>query len=768
MWDDHIFDFQNPLTSSWISDDSAETPNQATYLPFFSVSPTLGRVLRAGITHSTERNEMHHSSNLVNRRLGNYRLIQRLGRGGFAEVYLGEHIHLKTLVAVKVLLTQLTQETVETFRREAQTIARLRHPSIVQVHDFGIEDETAYLVMDYAPHGTLRQRQPKGTVFPLVTVVSYVKQVAEGLQYAHDQRLVHRDVKPENMLLGPRQEVLLSDFGIALTAHSSFSQNTQNVAGTIVYMAPEQIQGHARPASDQYALGVVVYEWLCGNRPFQGTFTEIALQHTTKPAPPLRLYLPALPVEIEQVVMTALQKDPQQRFPTVRAFAREFERVCLQPNATGAASAFHVASPPVAPLTAPVVLPPTMPVTPPSFPQNTPPVFRQDALSTSGSSLMPPSYSTSFPAPTTGPSRPGAGMLGQWQPRRFSRRRVVIAGIVGLVAVASGGLTWVALSQRTPAQVTSTATSRAGSSGGTPVGTRAPLVPATAALVTFKGHTDDVVAVDWSPNKLSIATAAQDGTAQVWAAGSGKPLFAYTSQVVPAQSNDDALSVRWSRDSKRLVVGFADGTAQEVDVTSKKELFSYGNISAEINSLVWSPNGSALALACSDGTVQVYEVASGKRITRFTGHLDSVGAVGWSHDGTRIASGSDDATVQVWSATTGQSLLIFKEYTRKVSSVAWSADDSRIVSCSWDNTAMIWDVRTNRTLLTYSKHKGGWLNTVAWSPDGRLIASGGEVGTVTGNVYTESLPVNALVWSPEGTRIATACSNGVSQVWRVL
>src|SRR5215472_2962016 len=570
---------------------------------------------------------MQHSSNLVNRRLGNYRLIQRLGRGGFAEVYLGEHIHLKTLVAVKVLLTQLTQETVETFRREAQTIARLRHPSIVQVHDFGIEDDTAYLVMDYAPHGTLRQRQPKGTVFPLVAVVSYVKQVAEGLQYAHDQRLIHRDVKPENMLLGSRQEVLLSDFGIALTAHSSFSQNTQIVAGTITYMAPEQIQGYARPASDQYALGVVVYEWLCGNRPFQGTFTEIALQHTMKPPPPMRLYLPALPVEIEQVVMTALQKDPQQRFPTVRAFAREFERVCLQPNATVAASAFHVAPPSVAPPTAPVVIPPTMPLTPPSFPQNTPPIFRQDAFSTPGLALMPPSYSTSFPAPTPDPARPGAGMPGQWQPRRFSRRSIVIAGAAGLVAAASGGLAWVAFSQRPQAQVTSIAAPRAGSSSGTPASTHAPLVPATASLVTFKGHTDDVVAVDWSPNKLSIATAAQDGTAQVWAAGSGKPLFAYTSQIVPAQSNDDALSVRWSRDSRRLVVGFADGTAQEVDVTSKKELFSYGNISAEINSLAWSPDGSALALACSDGIVGIYEVASEKPIEPSIAHTDRLRGV---------------------------------------------------------------------------------------------------------------------------------------------
>ncbi|HLZ64233.1 MAG TPA: serine/threonine-protein kinase [Ktedonosporobacter sp.] len=724
---------------------------------------------------------MHQRFDLPNWRLGNYRLTQRLGRGGFAEVYLGEHIHLKTQVAVKVLLTQLTQETVETFRHEAQTIARLRHPSIVQVHDFGMQDGIAYLIMDYAPHGTLRQQQPRGTVFPLVTVVSYLKQVAEGLQYAHDQRLIHRDVKPENMLVGSRQEVLLSDFGIALTAHSSFSQHTQNVAGTILYMAPEQIQGHARPASDQYALGVVVYEWLCGNRPFQGTFTEIALQHTTKPPPSLRLFLPSLPVAIEQVVMTALQKDPQQRFPTVRAFAREFERACFQANATVAASQFHMASPFSAPPTAPAV--PSL-----SLPQNTPSGLRYDPFSPSGQVLMPPSSSTPFSS-VADPSQPSPAMVRRGQPfRRFSRRGAMI-GIIGLVAAASSGLTWLVLSQRAPTQSTPTTTPV--SSGGSPIGSPATLLPATASLVTYTGHTDDVVAVDWSPNTLSLATAAQDGTAQVWSADSGQRLFAYSSQVVPVPSNDDALALRWSRDSKRLVVGFADGTAQAVDVMNKKELFRYGNTSAQINSLAWSPDGNALALACGDGTVKVYEVASGKMITRFTGHLDSVAAVAWSHDGQRIASGSDDATVQVWSATTGHPLLLFKQYTRKVSSVAWSADDSRVVSCSWDNTAMIWDLPSNRALLAYTKHKAGWLNAVAWSPDGRWIASAGEVGTVTGNVYIgtrgtrdvnvhvweaatgnthaiyESLPVNALTWSPDGTRIATACSNGVSQVWRV-
>ncbi len=275
------------------------------------------------------------------------------------------------------------------------------------------------------------------------------------------------------MLLGPRQEVLLSDFGIALTAHSSFSQNTQNVAGTIVYMAPEQIQGHARPASDQYALGVVVYEWLCGNHPFQGTFTEIALQHTTKPPPPLRLYLPALPVEIEQVVMTVLQKDPQQRFPTVRAFASEFKRVCLQPNATVGRVRSTWPHLPLRHQPRPWLYHQPC-LSRRHLSRRTLRLYFGKMLSTSGPALMPPSYSTSFPATTQEPSRPGAGMLGQWQPPRFSRRRVVIIGIVGLVAVASGGLTWVALSQRTPAQVTSIATSRAGSSGGIPVSTRAP------------------------------------------------------------------------------------------------------------------------------------------------------------------------------------------------------------------------------------------------------------------------------------------------------
>src|SRR5947209_11026711 len=257
-------------------------------------------------------------------RLGNYRLIQLLGRGNFSEVYLGEHIHLNTQAAIKVLHGQLANHDLAGFLTEARTIARLRHPHIIQVLDFGVEGTTPFLVMDYAPGGTLRQRHPKGTRLSPDIVVTYVRQVANALQYAHQEKLIHRDIKPENMLLGRDNEVLLSDFGLVITAQSS-SQQASDAAGTIAYMAPEQLRGKPRPASDQYALGIVVYEWLCGDRPFHGTFAELHSLHLFVAPPPLCERVPSIPTAVEHVVLKALAKDPKERFASAHVFARALE-----------------------------------------------------------------------------------------------------------------------------------------------------------------------------------------------------------------------------------------------------------------------------------------------------------------------------------------------------------------------------------------------------------------------------------------------------------
>lgn len=260
--------------------------------------------------------------------LGNYRLLRQIGQGGFSDVYLGEHIHLRTQAAIKVLQVHLGENTIQNFLKEARMIAHLVHPHIIRVLDFGVQASTPFLVMDYAPNGTLRQRYMKGVPLPAALLVPYIKQTADALQYAHERNLIHRDVKPDNMLLGTKEEVLLSDFGLARIAHESNSRSRNDMAGTAIYMAPEQLQGRPLPASDQYSLGIVAYEWLTGNAPFQGSFFEIASQHMMSPPLSMRAKSPHISAALETVVMTALAKDPQRRFPSVRDFAIALEQAC--------------------------------------------------------------------------------------------------------------------------------------------------------------------------------------------------------------------------------------------------------------------------------------------------------------------------------------------------------------------------------------------------------------------------------------------------------
>ncbi len=257
----------------------------------------------------------------VGQQFGNYRLLRLLGRGGFAEVYLGEHVYMQSKAAVKVLYGPLTTSDAQSFLREARTLASLEHPNIVGIKEFDIKNGIPFLVMHFAPNGTLRQRHPRGQPVPLATIVPYVLQVSSALQYAHNLRIVHRDLKPENMLIDTNDNILLSDFGIAVLSSSTHSYSSKQPAGTYYYMAPEQITGKAVPASDQYALAITVYEWLCGEVPFVGSVAEITAKHLHVPPPPLRDRRIAIEPQVEAVIRHALEKDPQRRFASVQEFA---------------------------------------------------------------------------------------------------------------------------------------------------------------------------------------------------------------------------------------------------------------------------------------------------------------------------------------------------------------------------------------------------------------------------------------------------------------
>jgi serine/threonine protein kinase/tetratricopeptide (TPR) repeat protein len=274
----------------------------------------------------------------IGQQLGNYRLLRKLGQGGLGEVYLGEHIHLGMKTAIKLLhQDQLASVEEEKFRKEAAIIAKLDHMHIIKILDYGIQESTntPFLVMDYVQNGTVRQRYPKGTKISPLHILCYVIQVASALQYAHDHKVIHRDVKPENMLLDEHDKIRLSDFGIAVVYEVTSSTHTVDKLGTAAYMAPEQFRGKPLFASDQYALGIVVYEWLCGDRPFHGTLAELFHQHENVVPPSMCEKVPFLSLAIEEVVQKALRKVPNERFASVKEFALAFQKACQVEQASG-------------------------------------------------------------------------------------------------------------------------------------------------------------------------------------------------------------------------------------------------------------------------------------------------------------------------------------------------------------------------------------------------------------------------------------------------
>jgi eukaryotic-like serine/threonine-protein kinase len=257
-------------------------------------------------------------------RLGNYWMIGFLGRGGFADVYLGEHISLRRLVAIKVLNDRPTREKLERFWTEASITVKLPHRHIVQVYDFDEESAPPFLVMQYARYGSLEARH-RGEKLTLDTIVSYVKQISEALDYTHRRGVIHCDVKPSNILLDTHDKVLLSDFGVAVSTRR-YAAIPRIFGGTATYRAPEQYHGRLSPASDQYSLGIMVYEWLSGRPPFGGSSYEIAMRHEHNFPPPLWRTAPSTPHAVQSVVFRALEKDPNERFPSVGSFAQALEQ----------------------------------------------------------------------------------------------------------------------------------------------------------------------------------------------------------------------------------------------------------------------------------------------------------------------------------------------------------------------------------------------------------------------------------------------------------
>jgi serine/threonine protein kinase len=268
---------------------------------------------------------MEGSNNYIGRRLGNYRIVAEIASGSYGCIYMAQHQFLPRTVAIKFLHPHHlhSQYELDQFFAEAEFLEQLRHPCILPIYDAGIAHNNPYIITEFAPGGSLRDKlsdlsPDKVSVKEALLILS---QIGVGLEFTHQRGIVHRDLKPGNILFNKNNDAMLADFGIAVLMQSATGESRASQVGTLAYMAPEQFYGRVSRYSDQYALGCIAYELFTGRPPFTAsTFASLKDQHVHHaPIPPTRRNR-QLPSSIEQAILTALEKDPRNRHTDIPTF----------------------------------------------------------------------------------------------------------------------------------------------------------------------------------------------------------------------------------------------------------------------------------------------------------------------------------------------------------------------------------------------------------------------------------------------------------------
>ncbi len=720
-------------------------------------------------------NGMQNSTRTIDRtgqRLQDYRLVRAHSLGRASGIYLGEHVQRRTQCLVKVWETHLEAALVSDFLTQTRALSELHHPNILPVRDAGIDGLIPFVVMDYVPYITLRLRGSRGKPQPLANLLPFLGSIAGALQYAHTRGILHKHVQPAHILLDSNQRVLLSDFGIDAVDHNTRQPlllTKDDAAESLGYLAPEQIEGKAFPASDQYGLAVVIYEWLSGTIPFRGSYAEIAQQQRRAKPPSLYQNIPGIARAVEETLFIALAKDPARRFPSVVRFLEALQ------EAHGRSAAFVQNGMP-----APQLYAVQQPL--PAWQARTSP-----PAAGVGQAIMAPIVQLSTPitpvsvsqaqyTPTADPivKQPAALVPTRKGPQKQSiTRRAFVAGLLG-AAVIGGGAAWLALGRNLPASLPDP-------SGAPGAGTQSPAQLARGNIFTYSAHQARVGAVAWSPNGQRIASASDDHLVLICDAQKGKTVLTYDGH------SDAVLTLAWSPDGKYIASGGADKTVQVWNATTGKLITTYTGHSKQVNAVSWSNASNMIASGSDDGTVQVWNALTQEVFFTYTGHTAGVLAVAWSPDDSMIASGSWDNTVQAIAAVASQSFkaggTIFKYegHAAEIYAVAWSPDGKRLASASGDKLVTVQNGLNGNTIFQYAGHTD-IVYAVAWSPDGTRLASGSADDTaqvwnaharqsiVRQSVFTytgHNNIVYAVGWSPNSLRLASGSADATMQVWHM-